>query len=257
MDEEKRDKNPAKQPAHEFTAAEIESISQDVAHEIAHTGLPPYPVITLLAQRYLQPGLDRQRSEQEARHENEIGLVGRNVLPALLRAHERDREQLEYAEFVQIRELASRIEEVYWSRALNDFPEALRNRHAAADRLLDKHRAEEAMLTRTHDEDLKWLHAHKNPRTLLAWPSRAASQAVDATLALRQLQEREWDVLKVRHEREICVKALVLEHEEDRAAALSASGKPSRDPDGPEKGGGTDHPPQSRRNRKHDLDFER
>ena len=252
MADDKDNANSGNVQDSDFTKAEVEEICREVDREVAHTGLPPYPVITLLAQRYIQPELDRQRREQEDRHENEIGFVGRDVLSALLRAHERDREQLEYAQFVQIRELASRIEEMYWSRASEEPAETLRNRHAAAARLLDKHRAEEEMLTRTHDEDLKWLHADMNLRIMLAWPSRVSSQAVDATLGLRQLQEREWHVLKVRHERETQVKALVLEHDEDRAAALSV-----RDLQGPEKGGRPDQPPGSRRNRKPDLDFER
>lgn len=258
MEDHQRGANPINRGAHEFTEAEVESISKAVEYEIAHTGLPPYPAITLLAQRYLQPDLDRQRRTQEDRHENEIGLAGREVLPALLREQERDREQLEYAQFVQIRDLASRIEEIYWLRAFEDPPEALRHRHVAAERLLDAHRVGEEMLARTHDEDLDWLHAPKNPRIMLTWPTCLSSRTVDAMRGLRELQEREWDVLQLRHEHEIHVKALVLEHEEDRAAALSCgAGRSAGDPQGPEKASRPERTPRPRRGRKPDLDFER
>ena len=259
MDKDNRSADAAGAAANELAEADIQKLCNHVARETAHSESPPRAVIARLAEDYLRPHLNRQRSAQQDRHEDAIGLAGRDVLPALLREQARERERLEYALSLQVRDLASRIEDVYWSRSLQGRADALHKLPEAALSLQEKHRDDEAALARLHDKDLQWLHADQNVRIMLTWVARLSPRAVDAALAcLRQLHQRELDVLKTRHERETRVKALVLEHEEDRAAALSVeSDKPSRDLPRPEKGGRTDHPPRSRRNRKPDLDFER
>lgn len=241
-----------------ITAPDIERLCNRIARETAHTGSSPDRVVARLAAEHLRPDLHHQREEQEDRHEDAIGLAGRDVLSVLLREQARERERLEYALSLQVRDLASRIEDVYWSRSLEERADALHKLPEAADKLQERHRDEEAALARLHDKDLEWLHGDKTVRTMLTWIARLSPRAVDAALAgLRQLHQRELDVLKTRHEHDIRVTALGLEHEEDRAAALTpALGKPARDP-APEKGGRGNHSPQPRRTRKPDLGLDR
>lgn len=252
MESDDRNQDAVNATPNEITEADIEELCKRVALETAHTGLPPHRVIAHLAEEHLRPDLDRQRGELEERHEDETGRVGREHLPVLLREQERECGRLEYHLSLQVRELAAAVEDIYWSRHLQDRPEAVENIPEAMRRLQDRHREDEAALAMQHDKDLEWLHGEPNVRRMLTWVSRLSPRAVDAALAgLRQLHQGELDVLKARHEHDIRMKALALEHEHDRALA---SGMPSPDP-GPRKAGLTNERP--RRIRKPDLDFER
>ena len=91
---------------------------------------------------------------------------------------------------------------------------------------------------------------------MLTWISSLSPRVVDAALTgLRQLHQRKLDVPKARHDHDVRVKALVLEHEQDHAAVRAvAPGKPSPYAR-PEKGCRTNE--RLSRTRKRDLDFER
>lgn len=249
---ESDDRRPDAVNAAAITEADVEELCNRVAQETAHTGSPPHRVIARLAKEHLRLDLERQREEQELRHEDEIGRVGPEHRLILLREQARERQRLEYRLSLQVRELAAATEDIYWSRRLQDRPEAVQNIPEATRRLQDKHRAEEAALAQLHDKDLQWLHGEPNVRFILTWVSRLSPHAVDAALAgLRQLHQRELDVLKVRHEHDIRVQALVLEHEQERALAFG-----TLPPDAaPGRIGPTQERP--RRTRKPDLDFER
>lgn len=238
-----------------ITPADIEELCNRVEREAAHTGSSPDRVIMQVAEEYLRPDLGRQRKEQEDRHEDEMGRVDREHLPAVLRGQAREHERLEHHLSLQVRELAAAIEDIYWSRRRQDGPDAVQNIPEATRQLQDKHRAEEVVLAQLHDRDLEWLHGEPNVRFMLAWISRLSPRAVDAALSpLRQLHDRELEVLKARHEHDIRVKSLVLEHEQERAVVRAVAGQPPRYSE-PEKGGRSEERP--RRPRKPDMDFER
>lgn len=235
-----------------ITDADIDHVCNRVACETAHTGSPPHRVIAHLAEAHLRPDLEYQRREQEDRHEEEAGRVGRDYLSAVLREQERERARLEYHLSLQVRELAAAAEDIYWSRRLQDRPEALQSIPEAARRLQGRHREDEAALAVQHERDLEWLHGEPNVRRMLTWVSRLSPGAVDAAFAgLRHLHQRELDVLKARHEHDIRVKALALEHDQDRALV---SHKLSPDSGSGKAGSTTERP---RRTRRPDLDFER
>jgi hypothetical protein len=250
------DRSPDDVNAAATTEADVEELCQRAAQETALAGSSPHLVIAGFAEEHLRFDLARQREEQERRHEDDIGSAGPEHWPMLLREQARERQRLEYRLSLQVRELAAATEHIYWSERLHDRPDGVQHIPEATRELQDKHRAEDEALAQLHDKDLQWLHGEPNIRHMLSWMAGGSPRAINAALAcLRQLHQRELDALKARHEHDIRVRALVLEHEEDRAAALRAESE-RLSPD-PQKAELTDHPPRSGRNHKPDLDFER